>query len=139
MDKFAALPWRSATAHLFGHVSTRCDRHGYRNADTDDWCKDGGHPRTATLPAAKPVAVGRLRPPDLIIQDELHLISDALGSMVGLYETLVDDLASRTEDGRRVRPVFVASTATRPPGPGAGPAGIRPGADRVPTTAARRR
>ena len=112
VDKFAALPWRSSTAHLFGHVTSACDRHGFRSPDTAEWCKDGGHPRAGDLPGTHPATVQRLRPPDLIIQDELHLISDALGSMVGLYETVVDALCTRRQGGQPVRPVFVASTAT---------------------------
>ena len=112
-DKFAQLPWQGAVTSLFGRVTERCERHGYRTPDLDrDIDERDSHRARAPLPAAKTVSGPPLRPPDLIIQDELHLMTGPLGSLAGLYETAIDELCTWTVDGQRVRPKVVASTAT---------------------------
>ena len=115
VDKFARLAREGEAAALFGYVHTRCGRHGfvhpdYAPCDLKPGSKHpakGGHPGVGTRP------VTRLRPPDLVIQDELHLITGALGTTVGLFEVAVDVLTTwRGVDGTVVKPVIVASSAT---------------------------
>ncbi len=97
VDKFAALPWTGETGALFGLVD-RYDKNGFYGP-----CSPG---------LGRQMDRGQLPPPDLIIQDELHLISGPLGTIAGLYETAIDALASRFIDGQTIRPKIIASTAT---------------------------
>lgn len=96
VDKFASLPWVGSSGAILGGS----DRH---NAS--------GFYGAAEPARGKRLAVP-LPPPDLVIQDELHLISGPLGTMAGLYETMIEALCVREIDGRPVRPKIVASTAT---------------------------
>ncbi len=110
VDKFAQMPWKGEVQMLFGMVNGYCERHGFRSPEIED---SQFHPKTrGGLPTAKTVEHSPLRPPDLIIQDELHLISGPLGTLVGLYETAIDRLCTWDVGGTKIRPKVVASTAT---------------------------
>ena len=97
VDKFASMPWEDKIGKLFGRVDKYNDT-GFYTAEENV--------------AATNKLVNGVKPIDLIIQDELHLISGPLGTMVGLYETAVDELASRVISGKKVKPKVIASTAT---------------------------
>lgn len=82
VDKFAQLTWRPEARALFG-INTNGTR------EANDPC-----------------------PPNLIIQDELHLIAGPLGSMVGMYEPIIEDLCTDHRATTSTKPKIVASTAT---------------------------
>jgi hypothetical protein len=94
VDKIAQLPWKNNMSELFGQ-------------------KNFYHPVTGFVYDGKKSKRGyqkiqRLKPPELIIQDELHLISGPLGSLTGIYEVAVDLLCEFNGSG----PKIIASTAT---------------------------
>ena len=104
VDKFARLPWDVNTNALFGRVDRKCSRDGYVAIGAEH----GRHNKTASLPASTMVNIRPFLPPELIIQDELHLITGPLGTVYGAYETIIEDMC--IHDG--IKPKYVVSTAT---------------------------
>lgn len=103
VDKFAQMPWNGQIQALFGRTEHECARCGFLTPASD-------HSRSHGPELIHPTE--KLAPLDLIIQDELHLISGPLGTLVGLYETAVDALSSRFDGETVISPKVIASTAT---------------------------
>lgn len=89
VDKFAQL------AHKVSSKTTHRNKDSRRLFGQGNW--ERNKPQNGYIP------------PDLIIQDELHLLLGPLGSAVALFESAVDQLCTR-EDG--TRPKVISSTAT---------------------------
>jgi hypothetical protein len=103
VDKFARLAWEPRAGGIFGYVTRYHPRLGFfrEGAQSDPGGAGVGRPLH--------VSVQPFPPPELILQDELHLVEGPLGSLAGLYETAIAALCRRTSDSG---PKYIASTAT---------------------------
>lgn len=108
VDKYARLPWAAETNALFGRVDRICSRDGYVAIGAEH----SKHNKTQELPASTLTAIKPFLPPELIIQDELHLITGPLGTVYGAYETLIEDLCTYNDGDKKIKPKYVVSTAT---------------------------
>lgn len=108
VDKFARLPWAVETNTLFGRIDRVCSRDGYVAIGD----KHSKHNKTDELPASTLTSIKAFLPPELIIQDELHLITGPLGTVYGAYETVIEDLCTHTIGSKIIKPKYVVSTAT---------------------------
>ena len=104
VDKFARLPFEPRAASLFGNVNMFDTVWGYG--------RDIVPPEPPREKKGSVVEVQPFLPPDLIVQDELHLIEGPLGSIVGLYECAVDSLCLLHAGEQSIGPKYIASTAT---------------------------
>lgn len=108
VDKFASLPWRVETNSLFGRVDRLCSRDGYISIGEEHTT----HKKTEVLPASQLTPIKPFAPPELIVQDELHLITGPLGTIYGAYETIIQKLCSYQLGDKTILPKYVVSTAT---------------------------
>jgi hypothetical protein len=104
IDKFAQITWKEKTGNLFGKADVYCLKCGFTQSK--------GHPKHQEYDSIILNESTKADPPELIVQDELHLISGPLGTLTGLYETAIDLLCMRNIDGMQVGPKIIASTAT---------------------------
>ena len=105
VDKIARLAYEPKAASLFGNVDYYNPFYGYHREIIGD-----AYTEYSQKYLNKSVKLeNHLKPINLIIQDELHLIDGPLGSLFGLYETAVDAIISSNNCGN---PKYIASTAT---------------------------
>lgn len=98
-DKIARLAFEPKASGIFGNVNNYNKYFGYNN---NGLLPNG--PKTLQFNES----IESLNAPDLIIQDELHLIDGPLGSLFGLYESMVSGIIAK-QGGN---PKYIASTAT---------------------------
>jgi len=106
VDKIARLAFEPRAGAIFGGVTKYNRYYGYLRGNSEAYLPE--ETLKGALREKDTVDVKPFLPPDLIVQDELHLIDGPLGSLFGLYETIVDGLIHHAGG----KPKYIASSAT---------------------------
>lgn len=106
VDRLARAGQKSTFSHLFGRFDQRCPEHGYLSF---------GQCIESSVCKIKKMQYEDLPPiydpcPSLLLQDELHLLKESLGTYDSHYETFIDSLAE--DIGNGLPPKRLAATAT---------------------------
>jgi len=109
IDKISIMGMQRRFRTLLGGIQYRCPDHGFSGEDkclVEDW----DYPERHECDSRDIESVDPVEPPSLVIQDELHLLREEFGSFDSHYETLIQTLADRLNDGWDIK--VVAATAT---------------------------
>lgn len=104
-DKIARLAFEPNVSAIFGAVDRYNPCYGFHRKHL---FPKGPAPTPTKKCESQDIEIKPLNPPELILQDELHLIDGPLGSMFGLYEAIVEAIIKE----RGGKPKYIASTAT---------------------------
>ena len=126
VDKIARLSFEPRASAIFGNIEYYNPFIGYfRNKHEDllpkysPFYKTGIRNKKKTITQFPDDKTKRMKngflPPELIIQDELHLVTGPLGSMFGIFEAAAETIIRRcweTKFGKNTNTKYIASTAT---------------------------
>lgn len=108
VDKFARITFEEKTSLLFGKRKLECSQCGSMlDEEAISSCIKQGHKSQGKQKEVLP-----FYPPELILQDELHLITGPLGTIYGGYEMAINEMSKIHDQEKVISPKYIASTAT---------------------------
>ena len=114
LDKMATAAWSKEFKSIFGKVSGKCPQHGFVIGEHCLYKKKHYHnedPNLCTVEHYLPVNL--YDPvPSLIIQDEMHLIRESLGTYDSHYETFLEHYIQELAKGKPVKIIGSSATVT---------------------------
>lgn len=102
VDKIAVVGYQRRAAHMFGNFDEKCKIHGVMSCGECTEDRNCDEERIEITPYDPS--------PEIIIQDELHLLKESFGTFASHYESFIDVLQQEINDGSRAK--MIAATAT---------------------------
>jgi hypothetical protein len=114
LDKLASAGSSKEFKSIFGKVTGKCPRHGYISGDHCLYWKKPYHfedPNLCTIDRYLPANLHD-PVPTLIIQDEMHLIRESLGTYDSHYETFLEHYMKELSHGKPIKIIGSSATMT---------------------------